>query len=180
MQTDEARVITVAIISGAGGRVPTREPLGFAHCSAALHVDDLVVSEGDHLEAFLSPPVAAGPRRRADDRVGSELSELRLHLDAPIAALLDLELQDLTGLVGSASGRCLLPPEVSVRQAAPLGVVREQGGEGCWIAVVECVCCGSELVDHGSSFARPASARTAATRPRHSRSSRPRRGFGAG
>src|ERR671924_7176 len=106
--------------------------------------------------------------------------DLHGSLDASVAALLDLELQDLTGLVGSPSGGCLLPPKVALRHAAPFGVGCEEGGEWRRIALVECICCGSKLVDHGASVACLASAVAAVTRPRCSRSSRPRHAVDGG
>jgi hypothetical protein len=59
-----------------------------------------------------------------------------------------LEGQDLTGLVGPASGRCALPPEMAVRDAAPLALVCDQVGERSRVASVERVRRRSELVDH--------------------------------
>jgi hypothetical protein len=39
--------------------------------------------------------------------------------------LFDLEVQDLTGLLGTASGRRVSPPQMPARDPAPLGVIRE-------------------------------------------------------
>ena len=116
---------------------PTRISLGFAQRPAALQIDDPSLAKRDQLEALLASAVAPDPGGRADDHVPADLPERWLHLDPLVAAFLDLKLQDLTGLVGSASGGRLLPPEVTVRDATPLGVVCEERGEGCWIAVVE-------------------------------------------
>jgi hypothetical protein len=78
-------------------------PLGRTHRRATLHVGDLAVAEGDHLEALLPPAVGAGPSSEADDRILTDLPVLRLYLDAPRAPLLNLEPQDLTGLLWAAS-----------------------------------------------------------------------------
>lgn len=86
------------------------ETLGLAASRAALQVDDLPLAEGQDLEAFVAAPVRAEPVGRADDHVVADAGELRLHLDAAVAALPDLEGQDLTGLVGAASRRRVLPP----------------------------------------------------------------------
>src|SRR5262249_6876728 len=69
-------------------RVATCEPLGRTHRRATLHVGDLAVAEGDHLEALLPPAMGAGPSSGPDDRVLTDLPVLRLHLDAPRAPLL--------------------------------------------------------------------------------------------
>jgi hypothetical protein len=90
-----------------------------------LHVDDFVVADREDLEAFVARSVGGEPMGRADDLV-SELGELGLDFDAPLAALGDLESQDLTGLVGAMSGRGALPPEVAVRDAAPLVLLGDQ------------------------------------------------------
>jgi hypothetical protein len=83
--------------------MPARDALGGAQGAATLHVGDLSVAECDHLEALVPSAVGGEPLRRADDLVVSDLPELRLHLKAVLAAFLDLELQDRTGLVGAAS-----------------------------------------------------------------------------
>jgi hypothetical protein len=130
------------------------EALGFAAGGAALHVDDLPVAECQDLETLLASSIGSEPLGRADDLVGADLSEPGLNLDASLAALLDLELQDLTGLVGAASGRRLLPPEVAMRNAAPLVLVSDQRRERLWVTPVERFGCSSQLIDHRSSMPR--------------------------
>jgi hypothetical protein len=90
-----------------------------------LHVNDFVVTDREDLEAFVAASVGGEPLGRADDLV-SELGELGLDFDTPFAALGDLELQDLTGLVGAVSGGRALPPEVTVRETAPFVLLGDQ------------------------------------------------------
>ena len=113
------------------------EALGFATGGAALHVDDLPVAECQDLETLVASSVRSEPLGRADDLVVANLGELGLNLDAALAPLLDLEAQDLTGLVGAASGGRSFPPEVTVRNAAPLVFVGDQRHERLWVALVE-------------------------------------------
>ncbi len=70
-----------------------REPFSFTHC----------VEPHDHLVA--------------------DSGELGPDVDSPVAAFADLEGQDLTGLVGAVSGRCAFPPEVAMRDAAPIALI---------------------------------------------------------
>jgi len=134
--------------------VPAREALGFAAGGAALHVDDLPVAECQDLESLIALSIGSEPLGRADDLVVADLGELGLNLDAALAALLDLELQDLTGLVGAASGRRSLPPEMAVRNAAPFGLVGDQSCKRLRVTPVERFGCCTELIDHRSSMAR--------------------------
>src|SRR5581483_11772142 len=112
------------------------EALGLPAGRAALHVDDLAVPDREHLEALPPCAVLPHPRRRADDPVVSDPRELRLDLERS-ASLLQPEAQDLTGLVGAASGRGALPPQAAVGNAAPLAVVCDQGCERFRVAPVE-------------------------------------------
>jgi len=80
------------------------------------------------------------------------LPELRLHLESSLAPLLDLELQDLTGLDWAASGRCPFPPEVAVRHTAPFRVLGEQRGQRLWIALIQCLGRGAKLIDHAIEY----------------------------
>ena len=75
-----------------------------------MHVEDLAVAERQDLEALPASTVIAQPARGADDLVVADLREVGLDPDSPPAALPDLELQDLTGLVGAVSDRGLLHP----------------------------------------------------------------------
>ena len=112
-----------------------------------MHVGDLVVADREDLEAFVASSVGREPLGRGDDLV-AYLHELGLNFDAPLSAFCDLELQDLTGHVGAVSGRCVLPPEMAVRDAAPLVVVRDQRRERFRVTVVEGFGGCAETVDH--------------------------------
>ena len=94
-------------LAGPGARSWLRatpcEALGFAAGGAALHVDDLPVAEREDLEALVPSSIRSKPLGRTDDLVVVDLGELGPDLDALFAALLDLELQDLKGLVGAVT-----------------------------------------------------------------------------
>ena len=98
------------------------ELLGFDSGGAALHVHDLAVPEGDD-HGIPSPESSLGiPQLRCpDDFVVTDAREGQI-LDRPSTA----RVQDPTGLVRSASGGCVLPPEVAARHTAPLGVLRKE------------------------------------------------------
>jgi len=130
------------------------EALGFTAGGAALHVDDLPVAECQDLESLVALSVGSEPLGRADDLVVADLDELGLNLDAALATLLDLELQDLTGLVGAASGGRSLPPEVAMRHTTPLVLVSDQRRERLWVTPVERFGCCAKLFDHCSSMPR--------------------------
>ena len=112
------------------------EALGFAAGGAALHVDDLAVPQCQHLVALLAATVG----------------ELRLDLDPAAASLFDLEGQDLTGLVRAVSDGRLFPPQMAVRDAAPLCVLCEQCRERFRVALAKRFGCGAKLVDHRPSM----------------------------
>ena len=76
------------------------------------------------------------------------MNKLPVHLHALRAPLLDLELQDLTGLVGSASCGRVLPQQKAARLTAPFRIVGEERCERPGIALVERVGGCPELVDH--------------------------------
>ena len=126
------------------------ELLGFASGSAALHVHDLAVPEGDD-HGIPSPEfsVVIPQLRGPDDLVVADTGEGQI-VDRPAAACL----QDLTGLVRPASGGRVLPPEVAARWAAPLGVLCEERGERLGIAVIQRLCGGAKLIDHSRSMAQ--------------------------
>ena len=131
----------------------TRELLGFDSRGAALHVHDLAVPERDDQRIPAPESSLCIPQLRgADDLVVTDASERQI-LDRPSAA----ELQDLTGLVWSASGGCVLPPEVAARDPAPLGVRREESDEWFGIATIQRAGRGAELLDHTRSMAQSAS-----------------------
>lgn len=67
------------------------------------------------------------------------------------AALVELELQDLPGLVRPASTRGVLPPQVTTADAAPLAVFVDQCNEWLRITPVERIDRGPQLVDHTES-----------------------------
>lgn len=134
------------------------EAFGLTAGAAALHVDDLPVAQGQHLIALDSRAAGLPPLRRSDDLV-ADLRELGLHLDPPVAALLDLKLENLTGLVGTVSDRRRLPPQMAVRDAAPLRVLGEQRSERPGVAAVERFGSCAQLVDHRLSMAAVVSLR---------------------
>ena len=105
------------------------------------------------MEALVAASVGVEPGARADDLVLADLLELRLYFDAALTALLYLELQDLTGLVRAASGWRSFPPQVAVRDAAPLGVVGKQQSERLGVALVQCFGGRAQLIVHGVSMA---------------------------
>lgn len=125
-----------------------RRPAG----RAALHVDDLAAVDRQDLEVLVLGSVRVTPGGRADQLVVADHRELGFDREAGPAVLGDLERQDLTGLVGAVSGGRVLPPQVTVRDAAPFGVVGEERGEGAGIAAVERVGRCAQLVDHEPSM----------------------------
>ena len=129
--------------------VRAREPFGLTAGGAALHVNDLSVTHGQHLKPLNSTAVAAGdePVRRADDLV-ADLRELGLHLDLPLASFLDLKLENLTGLFGAVSGGRAFPPQMPVRNTAPLRFLRKQRSKRLRVTAIECLGCRAKLVDH--------------------------------
>jgi hypothetical protein len=126
------------------------ELLGFDPGGAALHVHDLAVPEGDDYRIPSSEFSVLIPELRGPDHlVVADTGEGQI-VDRPAAACL----QDLTGLAGPASGGCVLPPEVAVRWAAPLGVLCEERCERLGIAAIHRLGCGAKLVDHDLSMAK--------------------------
>jgi hypothetical protein len=119
---------------------------------ASLHVCDLASAECDHLEALPRLAVGCEPAGRSDDDVVADLLELRLDCDSPVASLFDLESQDLTGLVGAVSRWGALPPEMTVRHAAPLGVFCEERGERFGVAAIERLRSLSKLLEHRCEY----------------------------
>jgi Phosphotransferase enzyme family len=103
------------------------------------------------------------PGSRADDLV-ADLPELRLHLGPSLASLLNLEPQDLTGLVGTASSRGAFPPQVTMRNTAPFVFCRDQRDEWLRIATVERLGCCTQLFNH-----KPIMPRAQATQTRRRR-----------
>jgi hypothetical protein len=129
--------------------VRARKTLGLTAGGTALHVNDLSVTHGQHLIP-LDSTAASGdePPRRADDLVVADASELGLYLDPPLALLLDLKLENRTGLIGAASRRRAFPPQMPVRDAAPLRVLCEKRGKRLRVTAIECFGCRAKLVDH--------------------------------
>jgi hypothetical protein len=123
------------------------EPLSFTPGPAHLHVRNLSVADRQDVTTLRAIPAPVEPRRGADELV-TELNELGVQLEV-LPAMVDLPLQDRTGLIGAASGRCILPPQETTRDAAPFGVLGEERGEGNGITPVECLNCGPKLVDQG-------------------------------
>jgi hypothetical protein len=130
--------------------VTAGKALRFTLGGAFLHVPDLAVPEGDHhWVALRRHSVGTSPVRGGDDFVVIDLGKREV-VDLPTAA----RLEDLTGLVWPASRRCALPPEVAVRDAAPLGILCEKRAERFGIAVTQCLGSGAKLIDHGRSMAQ--------------------------
>ena len=117
-----------------------------------MNVHDLADADRKHLEAFLATAIGSLPLGRADDLV-AELRELGLNHDPLPAALCDLGLQDLTGLLGTMSSRRALPPEVAVRDAAPLILVCDQRRERIGVTLVERFGGRAKTVDHRREYA---------------------------
>ena len=87
----------------------TGELLGFDSSGAALHVHDLAVPESDD-NGIPSPESSLGiPQLRSPDDLVVAYPCERQILDRPSLACV----QDLTGLVWSASGGCVFPPKVA-------------------------------------------------------------------
>ena len=150
--------------AGASGAVPEparefllrappapRESPGLAARATHLHVCDLVVSKRQHVPARIADLVHAGAVHRADQLVVASPRKRRVELEAVGTSLPDPVRQDLTGLVGAASGRRVLPPQEAVRHAAPFRVFGEQGRERLGITFVESLDCLPKPVDHRSS-----------------------------
>ena len=144
-------------LSRAGLLVAAGEALGLAAGGAALHVDDHPVTQRQDLEALVASPVCSEPLGRADDPVVADLGELRLNLDPALAPLLDLEAQDLTGLVRSVSGGCSLPPKMAVRHATPLVLVSDQSRKRLRVTPIQRLSRSAKLINHPSSMPLQAS-----------------------
>ena len=97
--------------------------------------------------ALLPFTVGVKPRRRADDLVVADSGEHGLDGKAALGPRSNLGPQDRTGLVGTVSGRRPLPPQMAVRQAAPLRVVGEQSREGLGVAPDQRLRGGAQLLD---------------------------------
>lgn len=125
-----------------------REPFRLTARSASLHVLNLAFADCDHLEPLLFSTVGCEPAGRPDDHVVADPFELRLDGDSSHARLLDLESQDLTGLVGAASRWGALPPEMTVGYAAPFRVFCEERGKRFGVAAIERLRSLSKLLEH--------------------------------
>ena len=125
---------------------------------AVLHVDDLPVPHAQYLIPLDSRAIGNEPVRGSDDLV-ADLRELWLHLDPSLAPLLDLKLENLTGLVGAVSGGCVFPPQMTARDTTPLRVLCEQRSKRFRVTAVECFGCRTKLVDHRLSMAAVVSLR---------------------
>jgi len=91
--------------------------------------------------------LAAGlsPARGGDDLV-SVLGQIE-RIEPESAAS-----ENLTGLVGSVSGRRVPPPQVAARDTAPVQVLVEQRDEGLDVALVERRSGGSQAIDHAREY----------------------------
>jgi hypothetical protein len=112
-----------------------------------LHVSDLAVPERKYLVPLDVSALVVAPDRRPDDLV-AHLRELRPNLRRLASTVLDLEPQDLTGLVRAASARDPLPPEMTDGDSSPLCVVGKERNERLRVALVESLCRCSKLLDH--------------------------------
>jgi hypothetical protein len=130
------------------GDLSARETLCLPSRLATLKIDDLSVADSQHLVALDAVAILVEPDGRADDPVVANGGELRPNAWRAAASLVDLERQDLTGLVGAASRRRLSPPQMAARDPAPLCVIREQRRERAWIACAERVGCGPKLIEN--------------------------------
>jgi hypothetical protein len=92
--------------------------------------------------------VGTGPACRPDDLVVADLCEFRVKVARVPAALLDQGLEDLTGLVGAVSGGRVFPPQMPVRDTAPLRVLCKQRRERVRVTAAECFGCPTKLVNH--------------------------------
>ena len=91
--------------------------------------------------------LAAGlsPARGGDDLV-SVLGQIE-RIEPESAAS-----ENLTGLVGSVSGRRVPPPQVAARDTAPVQVLVEQRDEGLDVALVERRSGRSQAIDHAREY----------------------------
>ena len=142
------------------------EPFGGAARREPLHVDDLVVADGEDHEALLVALARRAPRCRPNDLV-ADLHELRVDPSLAPTTLPALELQDLPGLVRTASTRRVLPPQVPAGDAPPFAVLVDQSDERFDIPVVECGDRGPQLVDHQRIVDRPDAIGDASLMPVH-------------
>ena len=113
-----------------------REPLGLTARRTPLHVDDLAVAHCEHHEPLLMAVIRRSPRGRPDDLV-TYLRELGRDSGQMRTLLLQLELQDLTGVVGTASTRRLLPPQMAVGDSAPFAVLVDKRKKRLRVSAVE-------------------------------------------
>src|SRR5258708_30484849 len=154
MGTGAAAYVRIGRVGGVV--VASCEPLGFAAGPAALHVNDLAVVNSKLLVALLLLTVGAEPAGRAYDLVLAHQGEIRLDVEPRSASFLDLERQDLTGLLWASSGGGALPPEMTMREPAPLRTVSEQGSERLRVAVIESRRRRTKLINHEYEYASPA------------------------
>lgn len=136
----------------------TRQSFGLPPRFEPLHIDDLAVTDRQHLEPLLAT-VGFGPGGGTDDLVVTDPDELRRNLGSSSPSLADLKCENLTGLVRAPSNGRVLPPEMTARNTTPLGVVREQRSKGSRVAFAEGLGGGAKLVDHKIEYVRAGYAR---------------------
>ncbi len=124
------------------------ESLGLTSRLAALDIHDLAVANRQNLVALDSRAVLVEPDRRADDPVVRDHAEFRLDARGSAAPLVDLELQDLTGLVRSASVRRSFPPQMTTGDATPFGILSEERCKRLRVAVAKRIGSSAEPFDH--------------------------------
>ena len=95
---------------------------------AVLHVDDPSAPVPEDMEPFLLDPAGFDPGRLTNERVRRDLIKICEELDPLVAPILDQRPENLTGLIGAASTRRPLPPQMPARHPAPLGNLSKQRG----------------------------------------------------
>jgi hypothetical protein len=75
-----------------------------------------------------------------------------LDVKAPALALFDLELQDLTGLVGAVSGWSAFPPKMASGDTPPLRLCGQQRGERRGVSSIQGLGGCPKLVKHALSM----------------------------
>jgi hypothetical protein len=139
------------------------EPLRRTAGTAALHLDDPAVAERKHAVALLPASPLVQQDCRADDLVGAGPDEVGTRLEPTARSLADPRRQGRTGFIRAPSGRCVLPPQTTLRNAAPLHVGSEQRDERLGVALVERLRRCTKPMEHPAApeyMSAPAVART--------------------
>ncbi len=116
------------------------------------HSNDLAaVASGEHLEALLSAPVCGDPMITSSP---SRVTSAAPGCDGRRACGSGRS-RPHGPRRGRVEGTCVLP-QMTMRDAAPFALVCDQLGERARVALVECFCRGTELVDHARIHGRAA------------------------